>query len=688
VASSLVSRLTRIAGWRRRPARPRRLAGTLAESLTGANQPHGVLAWRAARGPVLYPRPSEDALRLYREREPAACALTLGRGEELLRHRFDLLGSGVVTVADPHRPARSDGYQPIDWHLDARSGARFRHDVAPQDWGPAQVPAGSDVKWPWELGRCQHWPVLAQCYLLSGDSRFAREIAAELEDFADGVTLGRGVQWVCAMDVAIRAVNWALAFEWIRDAPGMDEGFWSRALELLFAHGCFVADHLENGYEVTSNHYLSDLAGLLFLGRVFAPLRQGREWESFARRELEKEIRVQVLPDGADYESSVPYHRLVAELLLASARIMDLAGEPAPRGFKTTLLKMLEFQAAVLRPDGRLPVFGDADDGRLHILEGYGDGAPNAGRHQLGPGRFVLDAPQFLAAAASEGRREAFWWGFPEALESPDAIGEPRAEGRLFSQAGLAVHRDRGDFLLVSNGRVGTAGFGNHKHNDQLSFELHLAGQPLVVDPGSYVYTSDPAARNQFRGTGFHNTLSVDDGEQNELNPAWLFRLQERARPEHLAWQLTDGHFEYRGRHHGFEPVVHERWLRLLRGKRTLVVVDRVRGEGTRRLRWHLHFAPGVKLTEGDDGELRLDVASQRYRLRREGLRRARLGSSWCSPSYGVRVACAVADFEETVELRGEIVRAFAILPDPAELSLDELAGEMASMGHPEPRTS
>jgi hypothetical protein len=684
VASSLVSRLTRLAGWRRQPPRPRRLDGTLAEALAGADS-RGVLAWWAERRTVLYPRPSDEALRLYRAREPEACHLTLGSGDALLRHRFDLLGSGAVTVTDPDRPAGSDGYQPIDWHLDARSGARFSRDVAPQDWGPAQSPAGSDVKWPWELGRCQHWPVLAQCHLLSGDTRFAREIAAELEDFRDGVAFGRGVQWVCTMDVAIRAANWALAFEWIRDAPGVDERFWPGALELLFAHGCFVADHLENGYEVTSNHYLSDLAGLLFVGRFFAGLRQGREWESFARRELEKEIRVQVLPDGADYESSVPYHRLVAELLLASARIMDLAGEPAPRGFKTTLLKMLEFQSAVLRPDGRLPVVGDADDGRLHILEGYCNGLPNAGRHLLGPGGFVLAAPHLLAAAGSEGRREAFWWGFPEALEFSDAVAEPRVVGRLFPQGGLAVHRDGGDFLLVSNGRVGTAGFGNHKHNDQLSFELHLAGQPLVVDPGSYVYTSDPAARNLFRGTGFHNTLSVDEGEQNELNPAWLFRLQERARPEHLGWQLADGHFEYHGRHHGFAPVVHERWLRLLRGKRALVVVDRVRGDGTRSLRWHLHFAPGVTVAEGDDGDLRLEAASQRYRLRRERRWRQRLGRSWCSPSYGVRAACAVADFEETVELRGGIVRAFAILTDPSDLSLDELAAQAVSMGCPEP---
>ena len=46
---------------------------------------------------------------------------------------------------------------------------------------------------------------------------------------------------------------------------------------------------------------------------------------------LEHEIDVQVLPDGADYESSVPYHRLVAELFLGAARLADIQRRAAVR---------------------------------------------------------------------------------------------------------------------------------------------------------------------------------------------------------------------------------------------------------------------------------------------------------------------------------------------------------------------
>ena len=68
-------------------------------------------------------------------------------------------------------------------------------------------------------------------------------------------------------------------------------------------------------------------------------------------------------------------------------------------------------------------------------------------------------------------------------------------------RSGVAVARRGGHFLVITNGVVGTKGFGNHKHNELLSFEYHCDGVPVLVDPGSYVYTSDFVARNLFRGT-------------------------------------------------------------------------------------------------------------------------------------------------------------------------------------------
>ena len=119
----------------------------------------------------------------------------------------------------------------------------------------------------------------------------------------------------------------------------------------------------------------------------------------------------------------------------------------------------------------------------------------------------------------------------------------------------MTVVRTPRVFLLVTNGVVGTAGFGNHKHNDQLAFEYHLDGVPVFVDPGSHVYTSDPESRNRFRSTASHNTLMVDDVEQNEFKAEWLFRMFEKAHPEHLAVRESDVDVRLPGTSFGISPA-------------------------------------------------------------------------------------------------------------------------------------
>jgi hypothetical protein len=383
-------------------------------------------------------------------------------------------------------------------------------------------------------------------------------------------------------------------------------------------------------------------------------------------------MSVQVLSDGADYESSVPYHRLVTELFLGAARLADFRGEPLSATYRDKLRSMVDFLAGILRPDGLMPQVGDADDGRLHILSGYGRWNPQDARHLFGPAAVVLGEPRWLTHAGPDAAWETAWWGFDISNvifrdnELPDTA-------RHYPHAGLAVARTPKTYLVVTNGVVGTSGFGNHKHNDQLAFELHLAGQPLVVDPGSFVYTSDPAARNLFRSTGYHNTLMVDGVEQNELRPEWLFRLFETARAEMLAFRATGTAVEYSGRHVGYarlpQPVTHTREFRLLAAEAALLITDRLEGRGEHRCRWHFHLAPGVHARDAGQGVILLASSGQTFALVAPESLRPKISDAWYSPSYGIRTACVAVDFEQTVAVDSGYVAAFAVFQSDASSS-------------------
>ena len=642
-------------------APPRRWSDDLADAhLTSSEW----IGRRLSRG-RLYVDIGDASLESLRARHPRLVDATIDAATRVLRHEFDLLGSGPYKPHDPDRPTDADGYRPIDWYLDPVSRLRFPKGVPISSWDLERMrPGRADIKLPWELARCQHWAVLGQAYRLTRDDRFALEIARELRDFMDANPIGTAVNWACTMDVALRAVNWSIGLELVRSCPALTPEFWQAAYEALFHHGAFIENHLENTYEVTSNHFLSNVVGLFFLSAVFADLPRGVTWDRQCRAWLTQEMNVQVLPDGADYESSVPYHRLVTELFLGSARLADYAGAPLPPAFRDRLRSMVEFLAAVLRPDGLMPQVGDADDGRLHILSGYGIWKPQNPRHLFGPAAYLFRRADWMRDADAWVEWESVWWGFDPSRLDGHPLDGPRAM-RHFPHAGLTAMRRDDDYLLITNGVVGTGGFGNHKHNDLLSFEYHVGGEPVIVDPGSYVYTSDPEARNIFRSTRSHNTISIDDHEQNDIRPEWLFRMFEKASPEHVAVRDDADALEYRGRHRGYtrlrEPLVHDRTFRLLRSDGSLVISDVLEGRGTHHLRWHFHFAPGVAIAMAAPAALDVRAPGTVLQMTLPSGLSPAIASGWYSPSYGVRVPCMVLDLDAVESIGGRREYAFQI---------------------------
>lgn len=625
-------------------------------------------------GPGLPMEPSDATVDWLRQQHPIQVNRVLADARKVVDHRFTLLGAIDFEPHDTERGEMWPGYQAIDWRLDPVSGLRFPTGFAHKTWNMDTMRPGlADIKLPWELARCQHWPLLGQAWRLSGELRFAEEIGYEMRDFVQSNPVGVGVNWVCTMDVAIRAANWAIALRTVRECDGLDEHFWKFACDNLLAHGHFIRNNLEDKYEVTSNHFLSNVVGLLYVAAVFADRPQGQAWLDWCIPKLEREVGVQILPDGADFESSIPYHRLVTELFLGAWVVCRHAGCPLSAALTVRLENMVDYLLGVMRPDGLMPQVGDADDGRLHILSGYGRWNPQDARHLFAPAAIALKRPDWADYAGPEAVWEAVWWGMDaSALTSGNAA--PPDHVHQYPQAGHMVSRKAGYYLLITNARVGTVGFGNHKHNDQLGFELHWHGQPLMVDAGSHVYTGNPVSRNHFRSTACHNTLTVDDTEQNEINPQWLFRMFEKAEAEHLAFEQLEHETVYRGRHVGYQrltnPVVHERQFVHLLGDGSLSISDHLTGKGLHNLHWHFHLAPGVVATPIGNGEaIALDTPAGRcYIESGEGLFGTVTEAAY-SPSYGVLVGCLAIDFRTEATIDGNCRWNFSIAANLSEQS-------------------
>jgi len=116
----------------------------------------------------------------------------------------------------------------------------------------------------------------------------------------------------------LRAMNLLAAFELFLRSPQMNETELAELLRMFDQHGAHIRRNLEYSHIATSNHYLADVTGLLWLGVLLPELEAAREWREFGLQELLSEMDKQLLADGADYEASTGYHRLKLELWLYS----------------------------------------------------------------------------------------------------------------------------------------------------------------------------------------------------------------------------------------------------------------------------------------------------------------------------------------------------------------------------------
>lgn len=366
-----------------------------------------------------------------------------------LGHRFDLLGSGWVKVSHgcvcngfggyrysaPRYPAPDAGgewlvarvnaanlgetqhiwrlvdasYEAIDWQLDFKSGYRWKESAWYLDIAiPADAP-GADIKVPWELARCQHLPQLALAYAAGNcgvaEERdiYVREFRNQVLDFMANNPPGYGVNWYCTMDVAIRITNWLIARDlFVAAGADFDADFEALFLRSVMEHGRHIVGNVEWSESGRSNHYLSNVVGLLAVAVYLPRTDETEAWAGWALREFVLEVEGQFDASGCSREGSTSYHRLSAEMAIYGAAfacrllnrspdvgrsgidrvphlagwggrpraelirvVKDLAAGALPAWFWCRLYGMGKFVIALSKSDGTVPQIGDNDSGRF-----------------------------------------------------------------------------------------------------------------------------------------------------------------------------------------------------------------------------------------------------------------------------------------------------------------------------------
>ena len=395
-----------------------------------------------------------------------------------------------------------------DWHKDYLSGQRY--PVRPYTRYRITPDTGSDIIAPWELSRLQFIPSLIRAYRLTNDDRYAKHFFDVIAHWKAANPFLFGVNWMCGLDVAIRAFNLALGIIYFNQADQCDR---SSALRLLWAHLIYLQKRdLYLRKETVNNHQL--VAALLHYALLHLfPVGETSGWRTAAFEIVRAEIERQFRSDGGNFESALLYHQFVLEAMFATLGLLadpDVSSTIAdksvlPEVFGQRLRTATRFVADYYHAWSEVPQLGDSSDGRIVFFGDYFSWKPDNAAYLADWSALVFPERDCFRDTATTGARTV-----------------------IRRESGLGMFSCNRYAAMFSAMPV-TPRAAGHNHLDKASLLLRVPESPILVDSGTFCYTSDLATRACHRAGRAHNVLLVDDEEQALLGGAGAFETPQFA---------------------------------------------------------------------------------------------------------------------------------------------------------------
>lgn len=347
--------------------------------------------------------------------------------------------------------------------------------------------------------------------------------------------------------LSIALETWAFVIEPENDALAKP---WLASLSRQTKHLARTLDDGTDGYA-----RLEAVAGL-----VLAALADlGHVEPALALERLQRELARQVLPDGGHVERSPTVHAQVFELLISLRESLTAAGVALPAKLEAAIERMAPMLRFFRHGDGRLALFNGTIEGEARLID-----------RLLQRGGVKTPAP-----------------------DSATDSGFER----------LAAHRT---LILFNTGAPPPRGLDQHAHAGQLSFEMSVARERVIVNCGG-APTADAAWAMAARATAAHSTITIDETNSAELRAEG--GMVRRPRRLEATREDVDGAVLAMASHDGYAPnfgLTHRRrlWLSAdgtdLRGEDVLIGAHK----GLFAVRFHLHPEIQVSLIQNGGAAL------------------------------------------------------------------------------------
>ena len=555
--------------------------------------------------------------------------------------------------------SKVDIFKDIDWHLDVSTGKQFpksfshKIDIRSDKFGSA--------KHVWEVNRLQFLLHLAWLYKTTGQHKYLVLYCHHLGMWRDANPYLLGVNWYSNIEVNLRLIGWYFGWQ-LLDVDNLRKK--DPIVEEFIAENwhSLILEHVEYSYKHPSlcssanNHLISEYAGLFVAACGWdIPHRKARL--SYAKKGLEREILKQNTPEGVNREEAAEYIQFIDDFFLIAAVAGRRAGVEFSPEYNERLHRMADYMNAMLDEDFNYPMYGDGDDG--FVLRPDEGGHFNNFKSLLVSFATYFGDSSFKRAGLAWDEKNEILFGEEGRAKFEALPTAPAADAnRFFAESGHFIFKKacaagREIYMHFDAAPLGYLSIAAHGHADALSFILHVDGNPVIVDPGTFTYHTHKDLRAYFVSTLAPNTVCVNGRNQAEQAGPTLWLKHYRATV--ISCDESRGVVE--ATHDGYksEGVSHVRRVEFNRDADEFVITDTLRCDRRAFLEipFHLHPSATVKL-DGSNAEISVP-GSRHVSVALDGkLAYAVREDGWYSEHFGEKVPAkylyAKTECEGTVE--------------------------------------
>lgn len=482
---------------------------------------------------------------------------------EKLKKTFEQYQSGIFTFFNAQNIDIGTTY---DWITNPIT--KYTYDIS-KHWTEIEDIAEyeGDIKYVWEKSRFSFlYTYIRYDYHFNEDC--SGIVFSEIENWIDNNPINKGPNYKCSQEISLRVFNWIFALYYYSEAKVLTEKLFIKIINAIYYQIKHVYDNINFSRKtVRNNHAISESLMLYVGGLLFPFLPNALKWKNKGKEWFEKEVLYQIYNDGTHLLFSTNYHRAVLQLFTWALYLSSSNNDEFKPETYNKIKKALQFLYIIVdAKNGDVPNYGPNDGSlfyQLNSLE-YRDYRP-----QLNALYFYFTGLNLYEDKYIQ--EEAKW------MSKKRVVGEEilfNKEESIFSypNGGYYLIRCNEDFTFIKCGSYKD----RPSHADNLHIDIWYKGINILRDAGTYRYNTSQELIRYFNGTKSHNTVTIDEYDQMEKGPRFIWMNWSSSINAELSEQKNS--YVFKGKIHAFKHIkkniFHSRTIKKSKKKSEWVIED------------------------------------------------------------------------------------------------------------------